>query len=78
MPKKNGMQVLTELKDFYKMVNIMSDDGVQILEPKIVFLTSYLTPSLRQHVIKLGCSHCYDKPLQLQELRNILVDSEII
>ena len=47
MPKKNGMQVFTEVKEYFKMINLMSDDGVEVLEPKIVFLTSYMTPSFK-------------------------------
>ena len=50
MPKKNGMQVFTEVKEYFKMINLMSDDGVEVLEPKIVFLSSYMTPSFKQHV----------------------------
>ena len=76
MPRKSGIQVLTEISDFYKQLNIMQDDGVHIFEPRIVLLTSYLTPGLRQHLKKLGVNQCYDKPLQLEELRDILNDEE--
>jgi hypothetical protein len=44
------MEVFTEVKKFYQTVNLMADDGFEILEPNIVFLTSYLTPSLKQHL----------------------------
>ena len=76
MPKKNGIEVFKEVREFFKQINNMAEDDVQVLEPKIVFLTSYLTPGLRHHFKNLGCNYCYDKPLQLQELRDILADEE--
>ena len=76
MPKKNGIEVFKEVKEFYKQVNMMADDNVRVLEPKIVFLTSYLTLGLRLHFKSIGCNYCYDKPLQLQDLREILTDEE--
>ena len=66
MPKKNGIQVITETKQFFRNLNNLADDGVEILEPTIVLLTSYLTPGLRQHIKTLDCNYCYDKPLQLE------------
>ena len=65
MPKKSGIQVLTEIKSFYMNVNNMADDGVEVLEPKIVILTSYLTPALKDHIKSLGCKYFYDKPLSI-------------
>ena len=76
MPKKSGIQVITEMKRFFKNVNNMADDGVQVLEPKIVILTSYLTPGLREHIKNLGCNNFYDKPVSLHHLKEILVDME--
>lgn len=66
MPRKNGIQVITETKQFFRNLNNLADDGVEILEPTIVLLTSYLTPGLRQHIKTLDCNYCYDKPLQLE------------
>jgi CheY-like chemotaxis protein len=66
MPRKSGIQVMTETKEFFRNLNNLADDGVEILEPRIVLLTSYLTPGLRQHIKSLGCNYCYDKPLQLE------------
>jgi|LauGreDrversion4_2_1035121.scaffolds.fasta_scaffold3619533_2 hypothetical protein len=55
---------------------MMAKNEARVLEPKIVFLTSYLTLGLRRHLKQLGCDNCYDKPLQLQELRDILTEEE--
>ena len=76
MPRKSGIQVLIEIKDYFRNVNNMTDDGVEVLAPKIVLLTSYLTPTLRQHLKSLGCKYFYDKPLSLQQLRDILLEGE--
>ena len=40
MPRKNGLQVVTELRTFIKGLN-MSQFDVVIREPKIVFLTAF-------------------------------------
>ena len=72
MPKKNGLQVFQEVKYFYSQIRDFGEDDIEVLEPKIVFLTSYATPVFRKHIAQLGCQHCYEKPLQLEELREIL------
>jgi hypothetical protein len=47
MPKKNGIDVFKEVKEFFKQLNNLAEDDIEVIEPKIVFLTSYLTPGLR-------------------------------
>ena len=54
----------------------MADDGIEVLEPKIVILTSFLTPVLKNHIKNLGCKHFYDKPIQLEQLKDILMEYE--
>jgi hypothetical protein len=48
MPKKNGFQVLKAVTQFYKDIN--NAEPYQVIEPKIVFLTSYSTPVFKKHI----------------------------
>ena len=66
MPNKTGLQVVTEIKKFYAAKNLEQEikgSELQIVEPLIVFLTSYSTPNFRRLLKDIGVVHCYEKPI---------------
>ena len=53
MPRKNGIQVIHEIKEYYALKQAELDrlpGKIQIKEPKIVFLTAFATTVFRNHV----------------------------
>lgn len=65
MPLKNGIQVVQELREFFK--NTIDEvertiPGIILLEPEIVFLTAHASPIFKSHLKDLGITHCYEKP----------------
>jgi CheY-like chemotaxis protein len=62
MPIKNGVQVVQEIKTFYK--NFQKEIGaINLREPLFVMLTAYKTPHFEKHVKEQGISECYEKPI---------------
>lgn len=37
---------------------------VTVEEPVYVFLTAFMTPAFKIHLLKLGIKHVYEKPIQ--------------
>jgi CheY-like chemotaxis protein len=75
MPRKNGIQVTHEVKEYYALKQAELDRSparVQLKEPKIVFLTAFATTIFRNHVSNLGIKDVYEKPIQLEQLRELL------
>ncbi len=66
MPLKTGIQVVEELKKFYKSFNMdleYRNTNLQIEEPLFVFITSYSTTNFSRLVRDIGVEHCYEKPI---------------
>ena len=73
MPHKNGIEVVTALKQF---IEFLTTDELQILEPKFVIVTSYVTNSFCKHLESMGVSECYEKPLRIEQLSEILENAK--
>ena len=64
MPKKNGIQVVEEVKAMYKNAQeSLRERGVELVEPLYVFLTAFSSIALRKHLVNLGVTHIYEKPI---------------
>ncbi len=70
MPQKNGVQVLQEIRDFYKQQQD-NDNDIIIEEPVFVFLTAFMTAAFKKHLATLGVQHIYEKPIQKDQLNLI-------
>jgi len=75
MPFKNGIQVVQELRQFFK--NTIDEleltiPGIKLKEPLFVFLTAHASPLFKTHLKAIGVDHCYEKPIQLYRLEEIL------
>ena len=46
--------------------------NLEILEPRFVFLTAFLTKAFKVHIAKLEITEAFEKPLQTKTLRGIL------
>ena len=71
MPQKNGIQVLTEVRELYSEKR-KTYGLTQLIEPEFIFLTAYMTNGFKNHLSKIGIDKGYEKPLLEQQLRNIL------
>ena len=70
MPRKNGLQVIEEIRTFIARQNRSS--AVKIKEPFFVMLTAYSTSAFIQYANKLKILAVYEKPLRLETLAQIL------
>ena len=43
--------------------------GLVILEPKFVFLTAFKTKSFVKMLNDMGVEECFEKPIQIEQLR---------
>jgi len=71
MPNKDGLQVIRELKEFYK-VQAAELSEIRVEEPRYVLLTAFKTTKMKQDAIKLGVGDIYEKPIQLEDLANLI------
>ena len=71
MPKKNGLQVVQEIKFFYKHLSEEFKE-IEIVEPAFICLTAFKTPQFSKHLISQGFDECYEKPLEIETLIQIL------
>ena len=46
--------------------------NIYLKEPEIVFLTAHASPIFKRHLKDLGIKYCYEKPIQLSRLEEIL------
>ena len=65
MPKKNGIQVLMEVRELFVTKNKVNPQ-IKLEEPVYVFLTAFSTVHFRKHVESLGVKNVYEKPIQLE------------
>jgi len=49
MPMKNAIQVIEELRKFYKFIKNNEEESL-ILEPTYIILTAYATPHFKAHL----------------------------
>lgn len=63
MPQKNGIQVLKEVRSFYKEQQSMNSQVI-LEEPVYVFLTAFMTQTFKTHLVNLGVRHIYEKPIR--------------
>lgn len=67
MPKKNGLQVVEEVKKLYQMINGMEDRRLR--EPDYVFLSAVVVnKAFQDHCRKSGVEHFFEKPLDNEHL----------
>lgn len=66
MPRKNGLQVVKEIKEYYELKQHELAQDVKLIEPTIVFLTAFATTAFRNHVLSLGVNHVYEKPILIE------------
>lgn len=70
MPKLNGIQVLERVRRFCNLTN--ANEGIKVVEPVFIFLTAFSTQTFKSHLKSLEVEHCYEKPLQLDQLERII------
>ena len=71
MPIKNGIQVVEEVKNYYKLMQ-KEIGAINLREPLFVMLTAYKTLHFEKHVKQLGIGECYEKPIDPEQLIFIL------
>ena len=69
MPKKNGMEVVKEIRDLIKS---HQDRGPDVLEPVFVFLTAFKTKTFDSFLESNNIHHCFEKPLSNEALIKLL------
>lgn len=45
---------------------------MKLVEPVVVFLTAHNSQPFRRHLADHGIKHCYEKPIQIEQLKDIL------
>ena len=64
MPKLNGVQVVGAIRKYLRETNCrLKDQHIQLLEPKIVFVTAFLSINFKNHLQSLDINHAFEKPL---------------
>ena len=73
MPLKNGIEVVKEIRDFYERMNLKeSSNQIELQQPEYVFLTAFKTPHFMGYLKTFGLEKCYEKPIELEDLLQIL------
>lgn len=62
MPKKNGLQVLNEVRQLYAAYN-KSCPAQPLLEPEFIFLTAYSSKGFQDYLKDKRVRQVYEKPL---------------
>ena len=70
MPKKNGIQVLEEVRALYRRKS--EDLGRELKTPEVVFLTAYVSQHFTKHLQEIGLDQIYEKPLHDSQIYQIL------
>ena len=76
MPLKNGIDVITELKAFYKEIAKEFDRELTkdlfVEEPVVVFISAHnFNPQFRDFCKKKGVDYFADKPMRESDLKGI-------
>ena len=69
MPFKNGIDVVKEIRHFYREISTRKDDIV-LIEPIYIFLTTFgESKSFEDFAYQAGVDHVFKKPLDSQQLQ---------
>ena len=71
MPYKTGIEVIQAVRTMITEKNDKTKT-VRILEPKYIILTAFTTPVFNSHLKSLKIDYLFEKPMQIEILRNIL------
>ena len=64
MPRKNGLQVVEAIRNYIKGRNAsLIEKSIALVEPKIVFITAFLSLNFMQHLQALNITEAYEKPI---------------
>jgi len=66
MPFKTGLQVIEEVRKFYK---VYKD---RLIEPQFAIVTAFATPVFRNYLSKMSIFCCLDKPISMADLEDLL------
>ena len=72
MPRKNGIQVVEQVRRYVQQYNDNANTIVQLREPVFVFLTAHTSRTFKNHLHGLKVGGVYEKPLQQEKLKDIL------
>ena len=78
MPHKNGLEVVKEVKKYYRYVAGCSGDsdwiGQPLQEPTYIFLTAFGSSKVfRKNCHKVGVKFIFEKPLRKDKLKTLLM-----
>ena len=62
MPRMNGLQVVEHLKGYISRQN-MVNEHVELIEPRFIFTSAFLTPYFKSHLARLNIQDCFEKPI---------------
>lgn len=71
MPLKNGIDVVKDVRNFYKLAN--KRHKICLIEPEFIFFTAFLSIGLQNHFKSSGINHFYEKPATYEVLRKLLL-----
>ena len=71
MPKKNGIQVVQEVRDIYKN-KAQLYPAIKLELPVFVFLTAFSTVHFKKHMASLGIRNIFEKPIQVEQLKMLI------
>ena len=74
MPLKTGIEVVKEVRKFYKFTSQRSK--INLIEPEFIFLTAFSSISLQNHIKTMKINHCYEKPATLDLLKKLLIGGD--
>lgn len=58
----NGLQVVEHLKGYISRQN-MVNEHVELIEPRFVFISAFLTANFKTHLARLNVQDCFEKPI---------------
>ena len=71
MPKKNGLQVIDGYRNYLKQ-RLTEIINLSVVEPHYVFLTAFASRNLKTLLESKGFMNVYEKPIQLEQLDQLL------
>lgn len=73
MPIKTGVQAVQEIKAYYESLRKTNPIASNLKDPDFVILTAFKTPHFETYLRSLGISDCFEKPIELEQLCQILL-----
>lgn len=74
MPKKNGIEVVKWVEQHCKDLQLINS-FVTVQPPLFVFQSAYFTNVSQRHLESLGIKHFFEKPMNIQQLREVVSKS---